>query len=59
MKIAVGTSNIEEQSLPFDLSIFKSLLQIEVKTITFAFCVELNWCAMGDVSNIYFLLSDQ
>ncbi|XP_067252557.1 nischarin isoform X1 [Chanodichthys erythropterus] len=30
MKIAVGTSNIEEQSLPFDLSIFKSLLQIEI-----------------------------
>uniref|UniRef100_A0A9J8CXI9 Nischarin n=1 Tax=Cyprinus carpio carpio TaxID=630221 RepID=A0A9J8CXI9_CYPCA len=30
MKAAVGTSNIEEQSLPFDLSIFKSLLQIEI-----------------------------
>ncbi|XP_041637463.1 nischarin isoform X2 [Cheilinus undulatus] len=26
----VGTSNIEETSLPFDLSIFKSLLQIEI-----------------------------
>ncbi|XP_040890153.1 nischarin isoform X2 [Toxotes jaculatrix] len=26
----VGTSNIEESSLPFDLSIFKSLLQIEI-----------------------------
>uniref|UniRef100_A0A8C1LYK5 Nischarin n=1 Tax=Cyprinus carpio TaxID=7962 RepID=A0A8C1LYK5_CYPCA len=30
MKAAVGTSNIEEQRLPFDLSIFKSLLQIEI-----------------------------
>ncbi|XP_016384314.1 nischarin [Sinocyclocheilus rhinocerous] len=30
MKAVVGTSNIEEQSLPFDLSIFKSLLQIEI-----------------------------
>uniref|UniRef100_A0A672QR83 Nischarin n=1 Tax=Sinocyclocheilus grahami TaxID=75366 RepID=A0A672QR83_SINGR len=30
MKAMVGTSNIEEQSLPFDLSIFKSLLQIEI-----------------------------
>uniref|UniRef100_A0A673HL25 Nischarin-like n=1 Tax=Sinocyclocheilus rhinocerous TaxID=307959 RepID=A0A673HL25_9TELE len=30
MKAAVGTSNIEEKSLPFDLSIFKSLLQIEI-----------------------------
>uniref|UniRef100_A0A4W4EYC0 PX domain-containing protein n=1 Tax=Electrophorus electricus TaxID=8005 RepID=A0A4W4EYC0_ELEEL len=26
----VGTSNIEEQTLPFDLSVFKSLLQIEI-----------------------------
>ncbi|XP_020486354.2 nischarin isoform X1 [Labrus bergylta] len=26
----VGTSNIEESSLPFDLSVFKSLLQIEI-----------------------------
>lgn len=26
----VGTSNIQESSLPFDLSVFKSLLQIEV-----------------------------
>uniref|UniRef100_A0A4W6C4L6 Nischarin n=1 Tax=Lates calcarifer TaxID=8187 RepID=A0A4W6C4L6_LATCA len=26
----VGTSNIQESSLPFDLSIFKSLLQIEI-----------------------------
>lgn len=26
----VGTSNIQESSLPFDLSFFKSLLQIEV-----------------------------
>lgn len=26
----VGTSNIQENSLPFDLSIFKSLLQIEI-----------------------------
>lgn len=26
----VGTSNIQETSLPFDLSVFKSLLQIEV-----------------------------
>ncbi|XP_051978058.1 nischarin-like isoform X2 [Xyrauchen texanus] len=26
----VGTSNIDEQSLPFDLSIFKALLQIEI-----------------------------
>ncbi|XP_051550160.1 nischarin isoform X2 [Myxocyprinus asiaticus] len=26
----VGTSNIEEQSLPYDLSIFKALLQIEI-----------------------------
>uniref|UniRef100_A0A672QR93 Nischarin n=1 Tax=Sinocyclocheilus grahami TaxID=75366 RepID=A0A672QR93_SINGR len=34
MKAMVGTSNIEEQSLPFDLSIFKSLLQIEVKKLT-------------------------
>uniref|UniRef100_A0A672NN43 Nischarin n=1 Tax=Sinocyclocheilus grahami TaxID=75366 RepID=A0A672NN43_SINGR len=30
MKAAVGTSNIGEQILPFDLSIFKSLLQIEI-----------------------------
>ncbi|XP_056614753.1 nischarin [Triplophysa dalaica] len=30
MKGAVGTSNIEEQSLQFDLSIFKALLQIEI-----------------------------
>ncbi|KAF4097503.1 nischarin isoform X1 [Onychostoma macrolepis] len=30
MKAAVGTSNIEEKNLPFDLSIFKSLLQIEI-----------------------------
>ncbi|XP_065100571.1 nischarin isoform X1 [Paramisgurnus dabryanus] len=30
MKGAVGASNIEEQSLPFDLSIFKALLQIEI-----------------------------
>ncbi|XP_043078490.1 nischarin isoform X1 [Puntigrus tetrazona] len=29
-KAAVGTSNIEEQCLPFDLSVFKSLLQIEI-----------------------------
>ncbi|XP_076865349.1 nischarin isoform X2 [Brachyhypopomus gauderio] len=29
-KGVVGTSNIEEQSLPFDLSVFKSLLQIEI-----------------------------
>ncbi|KAL1251605.1 hypothetical protein QQF64_019401 [Cirrhinus molitorella] len=29
-KAKVGTSNIEEHSLPFDLSIFKSLLQIEI-----------------------------
>ncbi|XP_062842649.1 nischarin [Trichomycterus rosablanca] len=29
-KGAVGTSNIEEESLPFDLSVFKSLLQIEM-----------------------------
>lgn len=27
---SVGTSNIQECSLPFDLSVFKSLLQIEV-----------------------------
>lgn len=27
----VGTSNIAEHSLPFDLSIFKSVLQIEVR----------------------------
>ncbi|KAM6927858.1 LOW QUALITY PROTEIN: nischarin [Xenentodon cancila] len=26
----VGTSNIEERNLPFDLSVFKSLLQIEI-----------------------------
>lgn len=44
MKKAVGTSNIEEQSLPFDLSIFKALLQIEVKTLTFAFCVKSRVC---------------
>ncbi|KAL7843154.1 hypothetical protein AOLI_G00246660 [Acnodon oligacanthus] len=29
-KGVVGTSNIEEHSLPFDLSFFKSLLQIEI-----------------------------
>ncbi|XP_072296019.1 nischarin [Eucyclogobius newberryi] len=29
-KEPVGTSNIQENSLPFDLSIFKSLLQIEI-----------------------------
>uniref|UniRef100_A0A7N6BDB5 PX domain-containing protein n=1 Tax=Anabas testudineus TaxID=64144 RepID=A0A7N6BDB5_ANATE len=27
---SVGTSNIQESSLPFDLSVFKSLLQIEI-----------------------------
>ncbi|XP_029989351.1 nischarin isoform X2 [Sphaeramia orbicularis] len=27
----VGTSNIQENSLPFDLSVFKSLLQIEIR----------------------------
>lgn len=31
----VGTSNILESALPFDLSIFKSLLQIEVSGCTF------------------------
>ncbi|XP_056303562.1 nischarin isoform X1 [Danio aesculapii] len=30
MKSTVGTSNIEEQNLLFDLSIFKALLQIEI-----------------------------
>ncbi|XP_063071141.1 nischarin isoform X2 [Engraulis encrasicolus] len=29
-KGVVGTSNIQEDSLPFDLSVFKSLLQIEI-----------------------------
>lgn len=34
-KGVVGTSNIAEHSLPFDLSIFKSVLQIEVGEIMF------------------------
>ncbi|XP_026053183.1 nischarin-like [Carassius auratus] len=41
MKAAVGTSNIEEQSLPFDLSIFKSLLQIEISD-----------CAAGQIKGL-------
>uniref|UniRef100_A0A8B9JCS0 Nischarin n=1 Tax=Astyanax mexicanus TaxID=7994 RepID=A0A8B9JCS0_ASTMX len=32
-KGVVGSSNIEEHHLPFDLSVFKSLLQIEVKSL--------------------------
>uniref|UniRef100_A0A3P8VZV1 Nischarin n=1 Tax=Cynoglossus semilaevis TaxID=244447 RepID=A0A3P8VZV1_CYNSE len=31
----VGTSNIQERSLPFDLSVFKSLLQIEISDCSF------------------------
>lgn len=31
----VGTSNIQESALPFDLSVFKSLLQIEVSVCIF------------------------
>uniref|UniRef100_A0AAX7T104 PX domain-containing protein n=1 Tax=Astatotilapia calliptera TaxID=8154 RepID=A0AAX7T104_ASTCA len=40
----VGTSNIQEASLPFDLSVFKSLLQIEVtymNSITVVCCTIL------------------
>ncbi|XP_059400129.1 nischarin-like [Carassius carassius] len=44
MKAAVGTSNIEEQSLPFDLSIFKSLLQIEISD-----------CDAGQIKDLPFL----
>lgn len=36
----VGTSNIQESSLPFDLSVFKSLLQIEV-TVCLCICLTL------------------
>ncbi len=56
MKAAVGTSNIEEKTLPFDLSIFKSLLQIEVKRLT----VWVLWGSVeGKVSNASCSFSDQ
>lgn len=34
-KVPVGTSNIHESSLPFDLSLFKSLHHIEVNISLF------------------------
>lgn len=37
----VGTSNIAEHSLPFDLSVFKSVLQIEVRDISFVASYQL------------------
>lgn len=40
----VGTSNIQERSLPFDLSVFKSLLQIEVSHIFGHRCFIKNLC---------------
>lgn len=56
-KGVVGTSNIQENCLSFDLSVFKSLLQIEVGTVLWTSLNESevngSWCA---VLAVYFVL---